>query len=272
MSKVSIVLPYFNRKNLLYNTLESFSKFYRDENIEVVIVDDGSSEDQRLEQMVKKYPFDINLIRIEGNNDVNPCYVYNVGVRHSVGDIIVLSSPETFHTSNMFKVTNNFKELNDKTYLLLSVFCLTDPTLKLIMEDMNVDFDTKLNHIEGCRNAFYLNLGCHGYPFNNDYGSWYLHSIYRKSGLNFFSVLSRNLYNKISGFDERFRKGTGCDDEEFRVRVFEEVDDIFYYDESVAIHVDHALVREGNPISNSNLFKQTRKDKYQHNDKWGIIT
>ena len=49
MKKISIILPYYNRKTLLLHTLKSFEHFYCDKNIEIVIVDDSSDEEERLE-------------------------------------------------------------------------------------------------------------------------------------------------------------------------------------------------------------------------------
>ena len=62
----------------------------------------------------------------------------------------------------------------------------------------------------------YLKDGINRRPkFNNEYGSWYLHSEYNKSDLNFFTCITRNNYYKLCGFDERYRFGTGFDDNEF---------------------------------------------------------
>lgn len=269
--KVSVILPYYNRKTLLINTLDSFSMFYENNNLEVVIVDDCSSEDQRLEEFVKKYQnLKIILIRLDKKDGINPCYTYNVGVRYSTGEIVILTSPETFHTSNMFDISNNFSDMKDNSYLLFSVFCLTKSNLKEKMWNENIVFKDKLQIIKDNEKFFFKDLGCNGYPYNNNYGSWYLHSNIRPTGLNFFSALTRNLYNELSGFDERFRYGTGCDDEEFRIRVFNSVRDIIYYDSAVAIHVDHEIVKSGDQVSNKGIFKKTRIDMYKKNDNWGL--
>ena len=118
MRKVSIILPYYNRKRLLMRSLTSFEELYApfgDElyNLEIVIVDDSSDEENRLEDLVKMFDLNIKLIRLENKNGINPCYPYNVGVRESSGDIIILSSPETFHTTDMFKVSKKRRIINN---------------------------------------------------------------------------------------------------------------------------------------------------------------
>lgn len=267
MKKVSIILPYYNRLDHLVTTLESFEYFYQNKNLEIVIVDDGSDENNRLEHIVITYDLNIRLIRLENKNGINPCYPYNVGVRESSGDIIILSSPETFHTSDMFTTTNNFEKLNDNTYLILSVFCLTN---KNILEDtVSNSFIYKLRTVDGAKPNFYNNLGELGYPYNNKFGSWYSHSEIRPSNLNFFSILTRNKYYEISGFDERFRNGTGFDDDDFRDRLIESGVEFIPYDDAVAIHMDHEVVNNANPVTNAELYSFVKNNKYKKNDLWG---
>ena len=52
----SIILPYYNRKSLLINTLNSFVKFYSKRNdLEIIIIDDGSSVEHKLDDAIKKF-------------------------------------------------------------------------------------------------------------------------------------------------------------------------------------------------------------------------
>jgi glycosyltransferase involved in cell wall biosynthesis len=251
---VSVILPYYNRKELLKLTLDSFQHFYSgNPDLEVVIVDDGSNNANRVEKLCSEYNLKLQLVRIENKMGTNPCYPYNVGVHKSSGNIIVLSSPETFHTTNMFDISNNFEKLNDKTYLQFSVFCL-------VIKMQKIDI-TK----------FYENLGETGYFYANRYGSWYTHSKMRPSCLNFFSALTRNNYYKLSGFDERFRYGTGFDDEDFKLRVLNIIDNIIWLDNAVAIHTDHEIVNNLPPTTNQMIFQKTRTDLYKFNNDWGRI-
>ena len=268
MKKISIILPYYNRKTLLLHTLKSFEHFYCDKNIEIVIVDDSSDEEERLENRLN-FKLDINLVRLENKNGINPCYPYNVGVRHSTGDILILSSPETFHTSNIFDLTDNFANLNEKTYLLFSVFCLTDN--KIINELIKkIDFMDILDLIHKVKHNFYVNVGEQGYSFNNKFGSWYLHSKFRPTGLNFFTAITREKFYEMSGFDERFRFGTGYDDDEFRDRLIESGVNFIYYDNILGIHVNHEIVNNRPPTTNHVLYQETKINKYFKNNRWGI--
>ena len=59
---VSIILPYYNRKELVIHTLQSFELLYVDKKIEVVIVDDGSNDHNRLEDIVSNFNLNVKLI------------------------------------------------------------------------------------------------------------------------------------------------------------------------------------------------------------------
>jgi len=273
----SIILPYYNRRNLLINTLNSYNKFYRNRtDLEIIIVNDGSTEQDNIKDMIDMYPnLNIKIIELPpktSSKQVNPCYPYNVGVKQSRGNVLILSSPETFHTHNIFELTNNFDKLCNKSYLLFSVFCCTDKdTLDEIARD-NYELKPK-NLIK-----FYDRLGEGLIPnsvnprplYNNNYGSWYLHSVIKPSHLNFLTALKRENYYKISGFNEIYRNGTGYDDNDFLDRLISDTDikDFIYYDSMCAIHVDHEIVHNLLPTTNLNVYQSHAQ--YGKNDSWGL--
>ena len=56
-----------NRKKLFQSTLESLKQSKCKEDFEVIVVDDGSDESERLEELASSYPF-LKIIRIEQKN------------------------------------------------------------------------------------------------------------------------------------------------------------------------------------------------------------
>ena len=269
--KVSIILPYYNRLKLLEKTLKSFNFLYKKNNLEIVIVDDVSNIDNDPTKLKNKFKsLDLKIIKLKNKTGINPCYPYNVGVKNSTGDILILSSPETFHINNIFTLTNNFENLNDNNYFLFSVFCLTDKTITEKINNLNKQNEI-INLIKSEEINFHKNLGEFGYSFNNKYGSWFLHPTYRRTGLNFLTAIKRDLFYDISGFDERFRFGTGYDDDEFRDRLIERNIDFIYYENLVGIHVDHEIVNNENPTTNDNIYNDSKINKYKKNDLWGLM-
>ena len=59
---ISIVTAYYNRKQLFINTLKSIKAQNSTYLLEVIAVDDGSEETERLEDLVSEFPF-LKVIR-----------------------------------------------------------------------------------------------------------------------------------------------------------------------------------------------------------------
>ena len=58
INKISIVMAYYNRKNQTLETLKGFQKMYAGKyDFEVVIVDDNSNDENRLEEHIKQFTF-----------------------------------------------------------------------------------------------------------------------------------------------------------------------------------------------------------------------
>jgi glycosyltransferase involved in cell wall biosynthesis len=272
MNHVSLLLPYFNRKEYLKVSLDSFRHFYSFDDLEIVIVDDGSSSQHRVEDLVAKYTdLNIKLIRISNKIGTNPSRPYNVAARHATGSVLMLSSPEIVHTRNILTESNKFNDMSYDDYLCFSVFCPTNPgvTSRLISDE---PFDSKLEFINSIRNNFHLNVGTPPQaPFANEHGSWYLHSAHRATHLNFLTAILAKKYNDICGFDERF-VGTGYDDNEFLDRILPN-SIIKYYDSFEAIHVNHPpAYGSGNPISNHYLYEsiKTGLSNRWASERWGL--
>jgi predicted glycosyltransferase involved in capsule biosynthesis len=200
--KISIVTSYFNRKEILINTLKSI-KNTNHRNFEVIIVDDASSEDHRIEDLTQHFPF-IKIIRVEPENKwyCNPCVPFNLGFKEAEGEIIIIQNPECFHTSDLISfVEENLKE-ND--YFTFGCYSLNEENTKNLLNS----FDYHKNIITKNRGAT-----------SNGDDAWYNHPIYRPVGYHFTSAIYKNKLEELNGFDERFAKGYGYDDDEFLHRV-----------------------------------------------------
>jgi len=210
---ISIVMTYYNRKKQLINTLKSISDSTI-KDIEIIIVDDASDEEHRIEDLQEE--FNLKLIRIDKKDKwwVNPCVPFNVGIKESKGDIIVLQNSECYHVGD---VLSSIKEtITDDNYITLSTYSFTEDLSDIIL---NVDKEYLLS-LPQVASGGSESLG------------WYNHKIYRPVYYHFCSAITKENMDKLNGFDERYSDGISYDDAEIIERIkrlelkFEIVDDV----------------------------------------------
>ncbi len=76
-------MSYFNnRKEQTINTLNSFNKYINQYDFEVVIVDDNSNTEFKLNDIIQNYSFKliIEISEEEKGDRINPCGAYNRGI------------------------------------------------------------------------------------------------------------------------------------------------------------------------------------------------
>jgi glycosyltransferase involved in cell wall biosynthesis len=209
---ISIVMAYYNnRKPQTLETLRGFQNMYANKyNFEVIIVDDNSSEENRLEEDIKQFSFSINLIVIspeEKGDRINPCTAYNKGFKEAKGNIIIIQNPECYHQGDI--INHTLKNLTEQDYFSYSCYASNsfEITDKLLKSDnpykliTNKEFDYE--------NFKIINL------------SWYNHPTIpnRNVGYHFCSSIYKSKLDLIGGFDERFAEGYCFDDDELLLSI-----------------------------------------------------
>ena len=268
-SSISLVLPYFERPDLLLQSLKVLNFLYHEEYFEVIIVDDGS-ETTRRPIFPEDWRIRTTIITILKKKGINPCLPINIGVRHANGENILLSSPEIIQSENIFKMLP-LTVPNGNIYVL-PVFAVTDPRINqtLLAEKKASKI---IKRIQGLESSFLSDLGKYGNLDQNDIGRWYCHKKHNPSDLNFLMLMTKEDFYSISGFDENYRFGTGFDDYEFRRRLYRAGSKFVYLETSTAIHLDHEEVSSRSefglgPNSNEKLFRK-RWYRYRKNESWG---
>lgn len=210
MSKISIVTAYYNRKDLFINTLNSL-KFTKHEDFEFIVVDDGSIEEERVEDLVEIYPF-LKIIRVEPEDKwyVNPCIPYNVGMKAATGDIIMLQNPECYHVGDLLTHVNTF--LKERSYLSYSCYSLDQEKTDLISK-IDYSKDTKpqvASIMANVPNEIITACGSLG---------WYNHPTFRPTAFHFACAMFKKDMDELGGFDERYAHGIAYDDNEIVIRI-----------------------------------------------------
>ncbi len=88
MTDISVVIPTFNRKDILKRTLEALlDQTYPKDKYEIIVVDDGSSED--IKGMIEDLRPDITYLR-QSSDKKGPAAANNLGIKNASGDYILL--------------------------------------------------------------------------------------------------------------------------------------------------------------------------------------
>ena len=245
---ISIVMSYYNRRQHLINTLNSILQS-RYTNYEVVVVDDGSSDEHRIEYLQDTYKF-LKVIRIEPSekNHTNPCIPTNIAIQNCIGDIIIIQNPECFHCDDILTYTaDNIKENVYLAYTTVNKNVVD----KLMFIDWNIDYKQQLKYLVG---DIDINKSL---PQNH----WYCHERFRPKAYNFCTAILREDLKKLNGFDERYAYGVDYDDDEFLHRIIKMGMSVKFIGECLVIHQHHSSHYE--IISDKNLVNSIRKRNYE---------
>lgn len=193
---VSVVATYYNRRELLINTLNSINT---DKEFEFIVVDDASDDNNKIEDLEEKYSF-LKVIRLEKEhkNHINPCVPFNIGFKKAKYENIILQNAECYHVGDIIGYV--LENLTQDNYLTFSCYSLSEEQT----EKMKQETPTLINK---------------GATYDGE-SSWYNHIIYRPVYYHFCSAITKkNLIDNLGGFDEKYKDGIGYDDNELLSRI-----------------------------------------------------
>ena len=251
--KISIVATYHNRKKVFEHTLKSIS-LSKYNNFEFIVVDDGSDEHERIEDLAQKYDF-LKVIRLENENKwyTNPCIPFNIGFGAITGEIVIIQNTECFHTTDILSYVANVLTEND--YITFATYSLTkEQTDNITGINENVIEETK-KIILPYVNQKSESLGMLG---------WYNHTQYRPSAYHFCSAINKNKLLELNGFDERYATGMSYDDNEFLRRIYRLKLNVMISDENIVYHQYHGRGKQFdyNLVNkNARLYETTQNEE-----------
>jgi len=271
-------MAYYNRRNLLYNTLMQFQNLYQDYDYEVIIVDDASDEEHKIKYFEEQFP-NTRVIEItkKEKNDLGcrgPGAVYNKGFAEAVGEIIIIQNPECYHVGNI--LGHAIENLQEQDYFSYS--CFSPNNNELTAELLN-------------SNNVYALLNDKDFKDRNNFNStdclnWYNHPTDRgrQTAYHFCSAIYKSKLDLINGFDERFSDGYCFDDDAFILSIKHNLKlkiTIPAPDDGFVIHQYHQrnpsfncfLKSDDNPVKkrwfkNKSLFDQIKLNHEIHNFKY----
>ena len=208
------------------NTLDSFRFHGYSDDVEVIIVDDGSKK-EAIKIDSGAYNFSLRVIRLDPRNKWynNSCVPYNIGFSQCSGDLIIIQNAECLHYSNIVDyVRNNLNEIN---YLSFGCYSINSETLQKIST-----FTSFADRIGQFR------IENKTATFDGEEG-WYNHSKYQPVAYHFCAALTKKNLGKLGGFDDAYARGIGFDDNELIFRIKQSRMRIIIVDDFIVIHQYH---------------------------------
>lgn len=208
---ISFIMSHRNRPDLLLLTLDKLNNSQYN-NFEVIIVDDRSDDNLKplfINNIDFKFP--IKLISINNDNNGIKCTsdVYNIAFENSIGDIIVIQNPECIHLGDIPNyIINNFYY---DDYICFP--CYSSNNIEVnnyILKEYN---NITIQNIEN------LTINFNKDNIYEEYPLWYQHNIISNRCLYFCTVISRNYYKILKGFNFSYKDGFCFEDDDFIYRV-----------------------------------------------------
>jgi hypothetical protein len=222
MQPISVCMSYWKRRGCLERSLEAYARVYPSWDIEFSICDDGSPEN----------PLDIPGAIIttlpRKRYGLNPCVPINAAIRASTHDIIVLTNPEIEHELPVLK------------HMLWALRTPRDYVQALCVDRHRGEFTGP-----GAPRA--PSGGRQPLPP----GVW----------SPFCVMFHRELFERAGGFDESFRNGIGCEDNDWSWKLWSLGDVNFKYVSLPVWHTATPHARLGTTSSNAALLHK----------KWGHL-
>ena len=236
MPRVSIAMAYRDRKQQLVRTLRSIAASALAHEVEVVVADDASRPEERLEDLVKGSPFPLRVIRLEPEHRwwVNPCVPFNRAIAGCSSELLIVQNPECLHLGDV--LADAAARVGSQDYVAYGCYSLDRPTTEALGGTHDSGPVTDRAFVERVRRQVPLRPRATG--GDGDLG-WYNHSQFRPVAYHFCSALLRSRMEALGGFDERFAEGVGFDDNELLARVRRLGLQVAIVDEPCVLHQWH---------------------------------
>lgn len=229
-TKVSVVMTSYNRKPQLLQTLKTILKSKYAKFTEIIIVDDGSDDIHRFDKLMYLTTeeaqlfrqLNIKVIYIEKFQKMwkNPCIAYNIGLKHAIGDIVIIQNSEVCHVGDCIEYV--VKHLKHNDWLTLNCYGLGNTDHN---DTLHALFSQSLNMTDFCSNAYnYVNTLIKSptniYNENLNIAShqgWLNHFVEHFTAYHYFGAIYRtDLIMKMDGgFCNKYAYGICWDDNDF---------------------------------------------------------
>lgn len=238
--KTSIIILTYNQLEVSKKCFESLAKYTKEEEVEIIVVDNGSTDGTR--EYLKSNSSFITIL-----NDINMGFAKgcNQGIEVATGDNLLFLNNDTIVTENWLDAMLALLNSNEKIGMVGPVS----------------------NYISGLQR---INVDYHTDEEINEFSLRYCAKVKGKSKrvirlVGFCLLVRRELIEKLVGFDERFKLGS-FEDDDICLRTVLEGYELHIALDSFVHHYGHVTFNGNNDININQLYIENRM---KYIEKWG---
>ena len=120
---ISVIIPFYNAKKYLEESINSVKNQNFKYPIEIVLIDDGSSDGSS--DIVKKTNY-TNFTLIINKRNLGPANARNLGIKKSKGQFIIRVDADDFVNADMCYFLMKYLESNNDAFCVSSDYLLVD--------------------------------------------------------------------------------------------------------------------------------------------------
>lgn len=116
MVELSCIIPTYNRRGAITKTLDALNKQNYDKKFEVIIVDDGSTDDTGyiIESYIKKQQYHNIILRYIRQKNRGPAAARNNGIKQANGNYILFLGDDMIPDAGFVKAHTDLLEIDEK--------------------------------------------------------------------------------------------------------------------------------------------------------------
>jgi glycosyltransferase involved in cell wall biosynthesis len=233
--KCSVIIPYYQRKELLILTLMSLNdQDYPKSEFEVVLIDDGSDERNEVNMDNLNLSIQITDYKYPRSDKSGAAFARNKGIEHARGEYLIFLDCDLIVKSDFISQHISFHESVTNGDRLIQVG---------MRNDLHANQEVTVANVDQC--LFDKDLRCRVFEIYSEnmaslQGAWHL--VFSNN-----ISLARTAAREIEGFDESF-KGWGFEDCEFGYKLTRIGVKVAYNPNIEAYHQYHDFVWDENRV------------------------
>ncbi|TCN98109.1 glycosyltransferase [Vibrio crassostreae] len=242
--RLSIIIPTYNKKESLLSVLSSLNKQTNGfDNYEVIVVDDGSSDETCLSVTKETYKYKLKYIYVP-DEGFRVARARNIGSVNAEGDLLAFIDADVLVPSHFVRDVIGFHDVNSGSVSIGNVFGLysenkwglnvdienIDKTLAR-MKESDIGMDIRIESYK----RFNFNLNTMPAPWVFLWGTIF--------------TVQKEVFDKVGRFDENF-KSWGGEDIDLGYRLYKNHLKFHLVDGIEGIHLSHPENDEGNYQTN----------------------